>query len=79
MKEMGYNRIPRHIEEAAIFFKSVAGISPDLCGLKINPETEKRFLQFISVAEQRENVPSAGVTKIQKTFGNTFWFYNEFK
>ncbi|MDQ1297106.1 MAG: hypothetical protein QG611_1085, partial [Bacteroidota bacterium] len=35
MSDMGYDRIPRHIEEVALFFKSVTGVSPDFGGLKI--------------------------------------------
>jgi hypothetical protein len=74
MKGMGYNSIPRHIEETALWFRTYTGKLPDLGGLTISNGTMKRFSEFQSAASQV--VP--GGEKFRKTFGNTFWYYMEF-
>ena len=52
---------------------------PDLGGLKINTETKNRFSQYMSAEEQIDNISPSGKTKMQRAFGNTYWFYNDFK
>jgi hypothetical protein len=79
MKGMGYASLPRHIEEAALYFNSKSGKVADLGGLSFSPEGENRYTQFESAGLQITNVASSGNTKMVKTFGNTFWFYLEFK
>jgi hypothetical protein len=74
LKDLGYTRIPRHIEEAGIFLISNTGQSPDLGGLKISDETYRRFSRYKSAASQS----GAGKEKFQKSFDNTFWYYMEF-
>jgi hypothetical protein len=79
MKELGYTRIPRHIEEAILIYYNSTKIYPDLGGLKINPETRLRFDHyFTSYIEARKN-PSTMKENMQKQFGNTFWYYFHFK
>jgi len=79
MKEMGYTRIQRHIEEAIFIYYNSTKIIPDLGGLIINAETQLRFDHyFASYVEARKN-PSTMKEKMQKEFGNTFWYYFHFK
>ena len=75
MKGMGYTRLPRHIEEAAVWYSSYSGRLPDLGGLKISDETIKRFAEYRRAASQTD--PGKG--NIKKISGNTFWYYLEFR
>jgi hypothetical protein len=74
MKGMGYNRIPRHIEEAAVWFRSYTGKLPDMGGFTVSNETMKRLSGFRSAAAQ----PDPGKEKLKKMYGNTLWYYMEF-
>jgi hypothetical protein len=78
MKEIGYTGIPRHIEEAILLYNNSTRTMPDLGGLTINPETKLRFDHyFTSYVEERKN-PSTLKEKMQKQFGDTFWYYFHF-
>jgi hypothetical protein len=79
MKNMGYIRIPRHIEEAILIYYNSQGIFPDMGGLSISKETLARFDQyFASYITARQN-PSTLKEKMQKQFSDTFWYYFHFK
>ena len=79
MKEIGYTRIPRHIEEAALIYYNSTRVFPDLGGLTISSETQARFDQYFAAYINGRNNPSLLKDKMQKKFGNTFWFYFHFK
>ena len=79
MKESGYTRIPRHIEEAALMYYNSTKIFPDLGRLTISPESMARFDQYlITYVGARQN-PSLLKEIMQEKFGNTFWYYFHFK
>ena len=79
MKNMGYTRIPRHIEEAILIYYNSQGVFPDLGGLSISNETRARFDQyFASYMTARQN-PATLKEKMEKQFSNTFWYYFHFK
>lgn len=79
MKGMGYTRIPRHIEEVALFSNANIGPLPDLGGLKISPETESRYSQYESSLMYIDRNKSSGSSEIQKSMRNTFWYYLDLK
>jgi hypothetical protein len=79
MKNMGYTRIPRHIEEAILIYYNSQGVFPDLGGFSISIETRARFDQyFASYMTERQN-PAKLKEKMEKQFSNTFWYYFHFK
>jgi hypothetical protein len=78
MKGMGYTRIPRHVEEAALAYLNSTGKLPDLGGLAIRPETQARFGQYVSTFKSIRQNPTSGKEIMQKYFGNTYWFYFHF-
>jgi hypothetical protein len=49
LKEMGYSKIPRHLQEAVEGYNNLTRLFPDLGGLSLDPETELRFNQYGSV------------------------------
>ena len=79
LKSMGYTKIPRHIEEAAMVYYNSTKIVPDLGGLTMSSETQARFsLYFNSFIEARKN-PETGKVKMEQGFGDSFWYYFHFK
>ena len=79
MKEIGYTRIPRHIEEAVLIYYNSTGVFPDLGGLTISNETQMRFDQYFTTYIGARQNPSLLKEKMQENFGNTFWYYFHFK
>lgn len=79
MKGIGYTRIPRHIEEAALIYYNSTKVFPNLGGLTINPETQKRFDQYVSTYKSLRLNSALSKENMQQKFGNTFWFYFHFK
>jgi len=80
MKRMGYNYIPRHIEEAVVEFINLNKEIPDLGGLTISPETELRFIQYLTTYNLNNGENKSGIEKeMTKAGRNTFWYYLQFK
>ncbi len=79
MKNMGYTRIPLHIEEAILIYFNSQGKFPDLGGLTISNETRLRFNQYFTTYVQSRQNPATLREKMEKQFGNTFWYYFHFK
>jgi Family of unknown function (DUF6057) len=79
MKKMGYTRIPRHVEEAALVYYDLTGNIPELGGLKISLETQLRFRQYVTIYKSMRQNPSVDNKTLRDQFGNTFWFYFHFK
>ncbi len=78
MKSLGYTRIPKHIEEAVLAFANSRGELPNLGGLMISRETRQRFGHYVSEYKKNQQTPSLGKEAMQKSFGDTFWFYFHF-
>lgn len=78
LSSLGYLKIPKHIEEAALVFRSTAGTLPDMDGLQISGESESQFSKYIlsTIAAPRTKSPEG--TQLQKEFGNTYWYYLDF-
>lgn len=79
MKKMGYTRIPRHIEEAIMIYYNSQGVFPDLGGLSVSNETVLQFEQYFGAYMKARQNPGTMKEKMQKQFGNTFWYYFHFK
>jgi hypothetical protein len=79
MKNMGYTRIPRHIEEAILIYYNSQGVFPDMGGLSISGDTRARFDQYFTTYVTARQNPSTLKETMQKQFSNTFWYYFQFK
>lgn len=79
LKELGYTRIPRHLEEAALIYYNSKGTLPDLGGLNISEETLKNFNDYVSTYKNYRQNLAAGKERIKQYFGNTFMFYFHFQ
>jgi hypothetical protein len=80
MKDMKYTRLPLHIEEAVLLFINYKYELPYLGDFKIRKETEEHFNQFLTDYQLCKKGNSTESEKLMKTsWGNTFWYYFEFK
>jgi hypothetical protein len=79
LKPMGYTKIPRHIEEAALVYYNSTKIVPDLGGLTLSAKTQARFNQYFQAFIEARKNPETGKAKMEKGFGDTFWYYFHFK
>jgi hypothetical protein len=79
MKEAGYTRIPRHIEEAVLLYYNSTKLFPDLGGLTISLDTQKRFDRYVATFKSLRQSSALNKETMQQEFGNTFWFYFQFK
>jgi hypothetical protein len=76
LESMGYKKIPVHLEEAALVCRmSDSALLSDLGNLKINPQTEARFNQFLQTFQSYGNSLKAAEPALRQKFGNTFWYY----
>jgi hypothetical protein len=75
MKNLGYTKLPRHIEEAAIFSIESIGIPPDLGDFKISQEAGNRYSQFMSTIPMIVKNKPAGKAGTEKQIRSTFWYY----
>lgn len=75
LERVGYNKIPVHIQEAALVSR-MSGLSlSGLGGLRIDPQTEARFTQFLQTFSSYGNNLKTAQPALKKKFGNTFWYY----
>jgi hypothetical protein len=79
MKDLGYTKIPRHLEEATLIYFNSKGTLPDMGGLSISRETLNHFDQYVSTYKSFRQNRTAGQEKIHKNFGNTYMYYYHFK
>jgi hypothetical protein len=79
MKEAGYNRIPRFIEEAILIYYNSTKIYPDLGGLEVSSDTRERFSRYFTAYIAARKNSSTLRAKMEEGFGDTFWFYFHFK
>jgi hypothetical protein len=78
MKDFGYTTIPKHIEEAVVAYINFSKESPDLGGLRINQETERRFIGYGSILNTYRGDKSQIGKAMKKSEKNTFWYYLQF-
>jgi hypothetical protein len=77
LKNIGYTRIPRHLEEAAMIYYNSKKVYPDLGGLSISETTQHNFdAYFRAYIEARKNPDT--MKERMRVFGNTFWYYYHF-
>ncbi len=74
----GYKRIPRHIQEAALIYSNYSGKLPEMGGLTLEPETGRRFLDYLKYIETLKKNRSLPEKNAKKSEKNTFWYYLQF-
>ncbi len=76
LQRLGFSRVPAHLEEAVLVCRmSEPGKNIDSGNLRINPQTESRFGQFLETFRQYGNNLKTAQPFLQQKFGNTFWYW----
>jgi hypothetical protein len=76
LESLGFNKIPVHLEEAALVYRlSKSRSLPDMGNLKIDPQTEERFNQFLQTFQSYGNNLQTAQPFLKQKFGNTFWYW----
>ena len=75
LERLGFKRIPVHLEEAALVCRMSGLALPDMGKLKIDPQTEARFNQFLQTFQSYGNNLKTAQPFLKQRFGNTFWYY----
>lgn len=70
-----HDRLPRHMQEAAIMYSVLQG-SEAFRQLKVDPATEAEFSRFIELVKTNQNVPQERNAEIfRPRYGHTYWYY----
>ena len=80
MKGMNYTRIPRHIEESMMIFINHGDELPYLGDFETSHETKNDFSNFLEDMQKykTESLPEME-RSMESKWGNTYWYYFEFK
>ena len=79
LEEFGYNRIPRHYEEAILLYRGNTGKQVDLHNRKISAESIKRYNKFGSLYQQfGNNKPGLKKAMLSEGLNNTYFYYGLF-
>jgi len=79
LKLLGYNKIPRHLEEAAVGYSNITKILPDLGGLSLRTEVEKDFYEYGSAHNLYSKSKESLAEQMEKAWGKTYWYYLQFR
>jgi hypothetical protein len=75
LESLGYKKIPVHLQEAALVCRMSGLTLPDTGSLKIDPQIETRFIQFLQTFQSYGNNLKTAQPYLKQKFGNTFWYY----
>lgn len=71
---MGYDKIPRHYEEAILIAKYVTnGLESTLAKFHVSKETQIEFMEFTKAASSATH--KAAKDLLRKLYGHTYWYY----
>jgi hypothetical protein len=89
MDEFGYNKMPRHYEEAILVYAALRqqrfGEKINLRDLSISPETIQRFQKYNETGKTAQLLYGQGMNPemirqyLAKDFGDTYMFYLNFE
>jgi hypothetical protein len=75
LEDFAYLAVPRHVEEALLLGQKLQGLQFDLHGLKIRPDTIRRFQGFCDALAAAGGQTPAALPALAPEFGDTFWHY----
>ena len=79
-EKLGFDRLPVHIEEAALALAVTnKGNLPYTGHLKISISTERRWNQYLGVLRHYRNDVRSAEPALRKEFGDTYWYYVFFR
>ena len=68
-------QIPRHLEEAILLYLAMGGEKPELHGRRINPETSRKFGEFMQLFQRYKGNRQAAAGVLEKQYGDTYYYF----
>jgi hypothetical protein len=78
LDDFDYPKIPRHYEEAILYYSELTGKKVDLRGRKMSLLSVNRFMEFINTINRFKPDKKAAYNALVKDFGGSYLFYNAF-
>jgi len=75
---IGYDRIPTHLEEAAIIYSDKTRQPVNLHGRQISPQTVQRHRRYLEAFKKAGGNRDAAFRALAPEFGNSYFFYSMF-
>ena len=75
LEGFGYTVIHRPVEEALVLGQKLQGLEFELHGLKIQPDTLRRFQSFCDALGEKTGQAPVALAALAPDFGDTFWYY----
>jgi len=76
--ELGYARIPTHMEEAVMIYSSMTRRQVPLFGMQISPQTVQRYNEFTAVLKRLGGDKGTAMGAMAADFGGSYFFYYMF-
>ena len=76
--ELGYRRIPTHIEEAVMIYSSMTRRQVPLFGMQMSPQTVQRYNEFTAVLKRLGGDKGTAMGAMAADFGDSYFFYYRF-
>jgi hypothetical protein len=73
--QRSFSRIPRHLEEALLVFRTVKGQPLDAPGQAISSEAKAQLQEFLQAFQQAGREKTAVRSAIRDKFGGTYYYY----
>jgi hypothetical protein len=74
-RDFGYEKVPRHFEEAILLHLGQTRERLDSHGWKIDPQTYKTGDQFMAALKSNQHDKPASARNLAPQFGNTYYYY----
>lgn len=78
LKELGYNSIPVHYEEALLVYMRYAKMNIIPEGYAIRKATQIHFSEYVNMVSSFGNNRKLAAESMYSKYGNTYWYYLEF-
>ncbi|UCG49563.1 MAG: hypothetical protein JSU94_07240 [Phycisphaerales bacterium] len=79
LDDFGYERIPRHYEEAIMVYSDMTRDKVPLRGRQINPETIRRYKAFVQRYGPLRQNRNAAFAALASDFSDSYFFYHIFR
>ena len=78
LKELGYEKIPKHYEEALVLYSGLSGKNAIPPGYAISSVTREGFHEYAKIFATNRYDMNKAAQALYNNFGSTFWFYMQF-
>lgn len=76
LNDFGYQRIPRHFEEAILIYIQLTGNkNVGLRGLNISDDTIREFIAFNQTLDKFDKKADRAYRQLEEKYWDTYWFY----